>query len=139
MLTGSQIILGVTGSIAAFKAIEVLRLLTLEEGARVTAILTRHATQFVAPLSFSVPPPVLVRPKPVAAEMTPESSVVAVLSVCSVRDSEPRLTAPVSVRASLPLITSTVPAVGALLTKSIAFPTVRAPPLVKLRDGRRQA
>jgi hypothetical protein len=40
-----------------------------------------------APLSFSVPPPVLVRPKPVAAEMTPESSVVAVLSVSSVRDS----------------------------------------------------
>ncbi|HWN82398.1 MAG TPA: bifunctional phosphopantothenoylcysteine decarboxylase/phosphopantothenate--cysteine ligase CoaBC, partial [Candidatus Udaeobacter sp.] len=54
MLNDSQIILGVTGSIAAFKAIEVLRLLTLEEGARVTAILTRHATQFVTPLSFSV-------------------------------------------------------------------------------------
>jgi phosphopantothenoylcysteine decarboxylase/phosphopantothenate--cysteine ligase len=54
MLRGSPVILGVTGSIAAFKAIEVLRLLTIEEGARVTAILTRHATQFVGPLSFSV-------------------------------------------------------------------------------------
>jgi phosphopantothenoylcysteine decarboxylase/phosphopantothenate--cysteine ligase len=54
MLAGSQIILGVSGSIAAFKAIEVLRLLTVEEGARVTAILTQHATRFVAPLSFSV-------------------------------------------------------------------------------------
>jgi phosphopantothenoylcysteine decarboxylase/phosphopantothenate--cysteine ligase len=54
MLAGSQIILGVSGSIAAFKAIEVLRLLTIEEGARVTAILTQHATRFVAPLSFSV-------------------------------------------------------------------------------------
>jgi phosphopantothenoylcysteine decarboxylase / phosphopantothenate---cysteine ligase len=54
MLRGSQIVLGVSGSIAAFKAIEVLRLLTLDEGAQVTAILTKHATQFVGPLSFSV-------------------------------------------------------------------------------------
>jgi phosphopantothenoylcysteine decarboxylase/phosphopantothenate--cysteine ligase len=54
MLRGADLILGVTGSIAAFKAIEVLRLLTLDEGARVTTILTRHARRFVGPLSFSV-------------------------------------------------------------------------------------
>jgi phosphopantothenoylcysteine decarboxylase/phosphopantothenate--cysteine ligase len=54
MLFGKNVILGVTGSIAAFKAVEVLRLLTKEEGARVTAILTRNATHFVGPLSFSV-------------------------------------------------------------------------------------
>lgn len=54
MLREANLILGVTGSIAAFKAIELLRLLVLEEGARVTTILTRHATQFVGPLSFSV-------------------------------------------------------------------------------------
>lgn len=54
MLFGKNVILGVTGSIAAFKAIEVLRLLTKEEGARVTAVLTRNATHFVGPLSFSV-------------------------------------------------------------------------------------
>jgi phosphopantothenoylcysteine decarboxylase/phosphopantothenate--cysteine ligase len=54
MLRDSNLILGVTGSIAAFKAVEVLRLLTLEEGARVTTILTRHATRFVGPLTFSV-------------------------------------------------------------------------------------
>lgn len=53
MLRGSHIILGVTGSIAAFKAIEVLRLLVQEEGARITTILTRNATRFVGPLSFS--------------------------------------------------------------------------------------
>ena len=54
MLFGKKVILGVTGSIAAFKAIDVLRLLTLEEGAQVTAILTRNATHFVGSLSFSV-------------------------------------------------------------------------------------
>ncbi len=54
MLRGSHVILGVTGSIAAFKAIEILRRLTLDEGARVTTILTRNATRFVGPLSFSV-------------------------------------------------------------------------------------
>ncbi len=54
MLFGKNVILGVTGSIAAFKAIEVLRLLVKEEGARVTTILTRNATHFAGPLSFSV-------------------------------------------------------------------------------------
>jgi phosphopantothenoylcysteine decarboxylase / phosphopantothenate---cysteine ligase len=54
MLRGANVILGVGGSIAAFKAIELLRLLTVDEGARVTAVLTRHATRFVGPLSFSV-------------------------------------------------------------------------------------
>ncbi len=54
MLTGKNVILGVTGSIAAFKAIEVLRMLGKDEDARVTTILTRNATHFVGPLSFSV-------------------------------------------------------------------------------------
>jgi phosphopantothenoylcysteine decarboxylase/phosphopantothenate--cysteine ligase len=54
MLRGANVVLGVTGSIAAFKAVEVLRALTLEAGARVTVILTRHATEFVRPLTFSV-------------------------------------------------------------------------------------
>ena len=54
MLREANVILGVGGSIAAFKAIELLRLLTVDEGARVTAVLTRHATRFVGPLSFSV-------------------------------------------------------------------------------------
>jgi phosphopantothenoylcysteine decarboxylase/phosphopantothenate--cysteine ligase len=54
MLRDSNLILGVTGSIAAFKALEILRLLIQDEGARVTTILTRHATHFVGPLSFSV-------------------------------------------------------------------------------------
>jgi phosphopantothenoylcysteine decarboxylase / phosphopantothenate---cysteine ligase len=51
-LTGRLIGLGVTGSIAAFKAVELLRLLRAE-GADVMAMLTPSATQFVGPLSFA--------------------------------------------------------------------------------------
>jgi phosphopantothenoylcysteine decarboxylase/phosphopantothenate--cysteine ligase len=53
MFEGRKIILGVTGSIAAYKAVEILRLL-VRGGAEVTTIMTRNATQFVAPLTFDV-------------------------------------------------------------------------------------
>ncbi|MGD8395546.1 MAG: bifunctional phosphopantothenoylcysteine decarboxylase/phosphopantothenate--cysteine ligase CoaBC [Candidatus Eiseniibacteriota bacterium] len=51
-LEGRTVLLGVTGSIAAFKAVEVLRLLT-RAGATVQVVMTRAATHFVAPLTFS--------------------------------------------------------------------------------------
>ena len=50
-LEGRLIGLGVTGSIAAYKAVELLRLLR-GEGADVVAMLTPAATAFVGPLSF---------------------------------------------------------------------------------------
>jgi phosphopantothenoylcysteine decarboxylase/phosphopantothenate--cysteine ligase len=51
-LTGRLIALGVTGSIAAYKAVELLRLLTAE-GADVVVMLSPSATRFVGPLSFA--------------------------------------------------------------------------------------
>jgi phosphopantothenoylcysteine decarboxylase/phosphopantothenate--cysteine ligase len=51
-LAGRLIGLGVTGSIAAYKAVELLRLLRAE-GADVAVMLTPAATQFVGPLSFA--------------------------------------------------------------------------------------
>jgi phosphopantothenoylcysteine decarboxylase/phosphopantothenate--cysteine ligase len=50
-LAGRLIALGVTGSIAAYKAIELLRLLRAE-GADVVVMLSPAATRFVGPLSF---------------------------------------------------------------------------------------
>src|SRR5687767_9308614 len=50
-LHGTELILGVTGSIAAFKAVILLRELT-RLGARVTVCLTEHAARFVGPLTF---------------------------------------------------------------------------------------
>ena len=52
-LAGKKIILGVTGSIAAYKSVFLLRRL-IEEGADVTVVMTRYATNFVAPLTFQV-------------------------------------------------------------------------------------
>jgi phosphopantothenoylcysteine decarboxylase / phosphopantothenate---cysteine ligase len=50
-LEGKTIVLGVSGSIAAFKAVEVLRRLTTS-GANVVTIMTHAACQFVGPLTF---------------------------------------------------------------------------------------
>jgi len=51
-LAGLRIILGVTGSIAAYKAVYLLRLL-VKEGARVQVIMTPSAMEFVGPVTFS--------------------------------------------------------------------------------------
>lgn len=51
MYRGKHILLGVTGGIAAYKAVELLRLL-VKAGADVHVVLTRHAREFVAPLTF---------------------------------------------------------------------------------------
>ena len=51
-LAGRLIGLGVTGSIAAYRAVELLRLLRTE-GADVAVMLTPAATRFVGPLSFA--------------------------------------------------------------------------------------
>ena len=50
-LDGRELILGVTGSIAAYKAVHLLRELT-RGGARVTVCLSEHAREFVGPLTF---------------------------------------------------------------------------------------
>ncbi len=52
-LAGKRVVLAVTGSIAAYKAIGLLRLLT-QSGATVHVVMTESATQFVAPLTFEV-------------------------------------------------------------------------------------
>lgn len=51
-LAGKRIILGITGSIAAYKAVYLLRLL-IKEGAKVQVIMTPAAKEFVGPLTFS--------------------------------------------------------------------------------------
>ena len=50
-LTGKSIVLGVTGSIAAYKAASLARRL-LTEGALVRVVMTHTAQRFVAPLTF---------------------------------------------------------------------------------------
>ena len=51
LLEGKKILLGVTGSIAAYKSLELLRLY-IKAGAEVRVVMTPAAKKFVAPLSF---------------------------------------------------------------------------------------
>jgi len=51
MLRDKSIVLGVTGSIAAYKAAEIASQLT-QSGAKVNVILTEEAVQFVSPITF---------------------------------------------------------------------------------------
>lgn len=50
-LNGRKILLGVCGGIAAYKAVELCRLL-VKAGARVQVVMTRAGTKFVTPLTF---------------------------------------------------------------------------------------
>ncbi len=51
MLKDKEIVLGVTGGIAAYKAAEFVRLL-VKEGAHVHVVMTKNAQQFITPLTF---------------------------------------------------------------------------------------
>lgn len=61
-LEGKHIILGVTGSIAAYKAAYLLRLL-VKEGAEVQVVMTPAAKEFITPVTMSA-----LSNKPVASE-----------------------------------------------------------------------
>jgi phosphopantothenoylcysteine decarboxylase / phosphopantothenate---cysteine ligase len=52
-LVGTRVVLGVTGSIAAYKAVSLLRTI-IREGAIVDVAMTLSATKFVTPLTFEV-------------------------------------------------------------------------------------
>ena len=52
MWQGKKILLGITGSIAAYKSILLVRLL-VKQGAEVKVILTPSARDFITPLSLS--------------------------------------------------------------------------------------
>ena len=52
-LIGKHIVLGVTGSIAAYKAVALLRTL-IREGAVIQVVMTQSATKFITPLTFEV-------------------------------------------------------------------------------------
>jgi len=64
MLKGKKILLGVTGSIAAYKAAFLVRLL-VKEGAEVKVLMTNSAKDFITPLTLSV-----LSKNPVLSEFT---------------------------------------------------------------------
>jgi phosphopantothenoylcysteine decarboxylase/phosphopantothenate--cysteine ligase len=69
-LDGRFVVLGVSGGIAAYKAVEVCRRLG-DLGARVAPVLTANATRFIAPLTFSA---VAAEPARISLYEAPEPS-----------------------------------------------------------------
>ena len=67
MLEGKSIVLGVTGSIAAYKAIDIASQLTQLE-AKVDVLITKEAKQFVTPLTFKA-----ITGRPVFSDMFDET------------------------------------------------------------------
>ena len=63
MVQDKNIVLGVTGSIAVYKAVEVASKL-IQEGAKVNVVMTQAAQEFVAPLTFRA-----ITNRPVVTEM----------------------------------------------------------------------
>ena len=51
-LAGRRVLLGITGGVAAYKAVLLARLL-IKEGAEVQALMTASATRFVGPATFA--------------------------------------------------------------------------------------
>ena len=68
MLQGKKILLGITGSIAAYKSISLIRLL-IQAGAEVKVIITPSAKDFVTPLTLST-----ISKNPVLSELFDEQS-----------------------------------------------------------------
>src|SRR5262247_2870414 len=87
-LAGRELILGVTGSIAAFKAVYLLRELT-RAGARVTVGPTAHADRFVAPLTWRT-----LSGRPVLTDLFDPQSGEAVEHVALAERADAMLVAP---------------------------------------------
>ncbi|MCS7276693.1 MAG: bifunctional phosphopantothenoylcysteine decarboxylase/phosphopantothenate--cysteine ligase CoaBC [Dehalococcoidia bacterium] len=87
-LTGRRIVLGVAGSIAAYKAVDLASQLT-QLGAQVDAVLTEEATRFVTALSFAS-----VTGRPAYSDMFAPSETRPELHVQLGREAELVLVAP---------------------------------------------
>lgn len=71
-MRGKEIVVGISGGIAAYKTCELVRLL-VKEGATVSVVMTRSATEFVTPLTFQT-----LSGRPVATDLfdlTQESEI----------------------------------------------------------------
>jgi phosphopantothenoylcysteine decarboxylase/phosphopantothenate--cysteine ligase len=85
---GRELILGVTGSIAAYKAVYLLRELT-RLGAGVTVCLTEHAARFVGPLTFRT-----LSGRPVLTDLFDPQSAAAVEHVALAERADATVVAP---------------------------------------------
>ena len=88
ILKGKRIIVGVCGGIAAYKSIELVRLLG-KEGAQVHVVMTQAATAFVGPTTFEA-----LSGKPVWTALFQDNRVTAMQHIAWAEDAEAVVIAP---------------------------------------------
>ena len=117
----SEILLGVTGGIAAYKSIDVLRMLQ-RRGHEVSVVMTQTATRFVGPATFAA-----LSGRPVGASLFGDASVPGYNHLDVVRGKDLFLIAPASANTIAHMATGT--AQGLLTSCYLAFegPVLVAP------------
>ena len=88
MLSNKTIVLGVTGSIAAYKAVDIASQLT-QAGARVNVIMTKEATEFITPLTFRA-----ITGRPIVTDMFDVASEFNVAHIALARAADVVVIAP---------------------------------------------
>jgi phosphopantothenoylcysteine decarboxylase/phosphopantothenate--cysteine ligase len=88
MLENRRILLGVTGGIAAYKAVELLRLLK-KDGADVTVVMTANARRFVGAATFQA-----LSGRPVADDLWAFNAALPIEHLALARDAELAIVAP---------------------------------------------
>ncbi|HEX2491800.1 MAG TPA: bifunctional phosphopantothenoylcysteine decarboxylase/phosphopantothenate--cysteine ligase CoaBC [Blastocatellia bacterium] len=83
-----KVLLGVTGCIGAYKAAEILRGLQ-RRGAQIRVVMTRHATEFVRPLTFEA-----LSGQPVIVEMFDRPNYATIEHITVAREADLLLVAP---------------------------------------------
>lgn len=78
MLKGKKIILGITGSIAAYKACYIIRGL-IKQGAEVQVVITPAGKEFITPITLSA-----LTSKPVISEFLPNVTERGIATLISV-------------------------------------------------------
>lgn len=87
-LAGKNIVLGVSGGIAAFKSVELVRLLTTE-GALVRVVMTRSAMEFIGPATFRA-----LTEQPVYTDMWAEEEDCSIRHIAWATDADAVVIAP---------------------------------------------
>ncbi len=121
MLEGKMVILGVTGSIAAYKAVDIASQLS-RAGAQVDVVMTKEATRFVSPLSFRA-----ITGRTVATDMFDASSELNVTHIALARAADVVAIAPATANVIAKLATGIADDVLCCTVLATNAPVVIAP------------
>ncbi len=121
MLKDKRVVLGVTGSIAAYKAVDIASKLT-QAGAIVDVVMTKAAMEFVTPLTFRS-----ITHRPVVTEMFDTTSEFSIEHVALAEQAQLVVIAPASANTIAKLATGTADDMLSLTVLATKAPVILAP------------